>query len=446
MNPLSRISTVVIVLLLLSALCVCPVVADDVSLSHSDVPSLITSQALRDLSVYEDDSFFMFTTPDGRHGLVHFVRDVVYELLVGDQCARVVEDTPAYIRVDAVDSRSGASYQIIYQKFDRTLSFVDIGSGISQSALPASSSLVDIADVHQLEESIPVTSSLTEHRLVYTGLALLAAYLSPAFAVPMIWSLLADEHGVHAVFQFVLGADVLLVAGAACVGVISIAEIQNKVTGKDGVYQFAVKTDGKYHLYEFSSDMGKEAKFLREVSSLEGVVANTQTQIVLMGNDGIRFVRENIDKVRVAVESWVGTVAEFLKKSVDELRASKTENSYHYRDKFDEQPCPAEQKYAQNTDAATYYQLNDKYKSTTVLYTETEAASEMAQCGRKGTWIGSTKEGCIKICEKGSEYLESSGSIIHDTSETKVQGQPDHCHAKDKGGNPCHPHCFWGYL
>ena len=445
MNILSRISIVLIILLLISALCVCPVVADDVSLSRSDVPSLITSQVLHDLSVNDDDNFFVFTTPDGRQGLVHFVHDVVYELIVGEQCARIVEDTPAYIRVDAVDSRSGASYQIIYQKFDGTLSFVDVGSGISPSALPASSSLVDIADVHQLEESIPVTSSLSTHRLLYTGLALLVAYLSPAFAIPTIWTLLADEYGVHAFLPFVLGADVLLVAGAACVGVISIAEIQNTVKGKDGVYQFAVETDGKYYLYEYSSDMEKNAKFLREVSSLEGVVANTQTKIVLMGNDGIRFVRENIDKARVAVESWVGTVAEFLKKSVDELRAQKTVK-YHYRDKFDEQPCPAEQKYAQNTDAATYYQLNDKYKSTTVLYTETEAANKISsKCGDKGIRIGSTKEGCIKICEKGSEYLENSGSVIHDTSETKVQGQPNHCHAKDKGGNPCKPHCFWDY-
>ena len=423
MKFISRILPLFVVVLLLSASCVCPVVADDVSLSRSDVPSLITSQALRDLSVNEDDSFYVFTLPDGRQGIVHERVGVdglsrIEDITLGDLCAVLLSDTPEEIVV----GMSGG-YLLTFEKSQQLLRLEQYSGDDSSSSLSVFEPFdADVVPSESLLSKIISSVPLPSREIVDAGLTICLSSVNPVLGAGYFVSTClvgSVNAAVFAVVPLVVVGDVVLVAAGVTLGAVSL-EMLRKICTADalGYRYFVVEyldANEKSHFYKFKykGETKGDAEYIGEVTVVDGMFTN-------LVDDMITFYGEVIDSI-VYLPATVGTLWEVYQNDVRVF--------FGYPPK--------------------YYRLNGKYNHrNNGELSFAEAKQHMKDCGKHTgddvIWIGSTEEGCKKLAEEATE--EMGGVWKADELKEKSGNQPWHYHAKHPQLEHCNSHCFWDYV
>ena len=426
MKFISRILPLFVVVLLLSASCVCPVVADDVSFSQSDVPSLSTSQALREMSVDENNVFYVFTLPDGRQGIVHERVGVdglsrIEDITLGDQCAVLLSDTPEEIVV----GMSGG-YLLTFEKSQQLLRLEQYSGDDSSSSLsvfePFDADVVVPSEnwLSKIISSVPLPS----REIVDAGLTICLSSVNPVLGAGyfvstcLVGSTDANPVIVYglieaAIFVTAVGAIALVAANGRNYGSIDLDAIQDFFDDK-GVAHFVVMKDNHFYKYQYDKHASEpHAEYLGEVNVVDGVITMAAGEIL----------------------KFNGAVIKYLTELTEDIVTFMQDACNHLRERLGLKPV--------------YYRLNGKYNHrNNGELSFAEAKQHMKDCGKHTgddvIWIGSTKSGCKELAKKATE--EMGGVWEEDKLKEKSGNQPWHYHANSPRYQHCNSHCFWDYV
>ena len=438
---LHQLTMLTVLLLIISAFTMCPAMAEHVTFTSSSVPSIDTSQAIRDVSIDEDDVFYVFTV-DGQQGIVHERKigdeeglSRVEDVIIGDQCAALVSDTPEQTIVAIT-----GGYLLTFDKNQKLITLSD-----SQSQGSNEEEALVIAVIEQIDDAlVSVTQSdsdddswlstiaslvpFSAQTIVKAGTLVCLTCVDPMLGAGyfvstcLIGSANAIAFVVIPAVAVELGEVALKITAGVVIGAVVLETLKKmcKLEG-EGYRYFAVEyidENQNHHLYKFRYK-GEEkgtAEYIGEVSFAEGLFTNLADAMITLGG--------NILKAGNDVITYLGNYIGIIPND------EKIQNN-----------CPSVNP---NLEDGKYYEKTGDFAATQsgneISYTS--ALEIMTDCkdSKPPHGIFGTKKTCQEICEDANSKLESSLEVYPDEIHgEKLNGYYHHCHPY-KG---CHAHCWW---
>jgi hypothetical protein len=416
---------------------VCPVAAHDFSLGNQSHLAPSSSTLLLDadfLSSWDmqNDTIYAFVTPSMEQGIVHVKNDKngvpwVYGISIGDTCAKVHENTPDHLLINAFDANT-APYRVW---FDKRLQKLTISSADDTSVGLISVDLVSVdsekyTPVLELEPQIIRTyPSSISSSLLDISIFLLLSSCSPSFSLPLLIGYFmgdADAHPLCVILEAVpalvgvtVDADLLyLTAVGGTLFYVSTTQLggeiaqakQNGFRILDKIH-FAVKIQDAWQKYLYVPGT-KVAIPLGELGLIDRVYLDL--------TDAVVQFRGNLLQSGQAFITYLGTSVGLISNKDSPQRES----------------------------AAAWYRVDDiaNVRGSSTVISEANALRQLKKCREKNIFIrGESWYECQRLTKKASWGKQPQP---HEPKNYREKGhQYPHYHPVDTHGNKCSPHCFW---
>ena len=425
-----QLTILAVLILFISAMTVCPVMAEHVT----SVPSQLTSQTIRDFSLDENDAFYVFTTIDNQQGIVHERAygdeglSRVEDVMIGDQCAVLVSDTS-----DQTVVAISGGYLLTFDKNQKLITLRQ-GSNEESSLVVVTNEYIDDALVPETQSDgwlsrIASLVPLSSQTIVKAGTLVCLTCVHPMLGAGYFVSVYLAGSVNAVVFAVVpvvveVGDVVLEIAAGATIGAVSLHTLKEMCTSDTSGYRYFVSesmdSNQKQHFYKFRYKGNEKgtAEYVGEVNVADGVFTNLADTIIQFNGDTI----EKIDSFKAY---FGGLYDKFVKKVVNDFEYSKKNTA---------------------TATAKWYDIGDIRNINKIKneISEKEALEKLKKCKKQSIFIkGETQDDCKRLAKEASGNNQEP--IFHNAGATDCEEthQYPHYHPRDANGKKCKPHCFW---
>ena len=438
MKFILRILPLFVVVLLLSASCVCPVVADGVVSSPSTCEYSVSLP-----SFDEKDTVYTFRTASGESGFVwERLNDAgvseIRGIVVGDDSVILTQNTPDF----AVAETSGG-YLVSYDKRAGivSLSCSDdfspreiYGDVVATDASVLSSSLSSVVDsVRAVVNSWHVPCVLGGVLMVLgvSPVTLCMCLMSPVDAqtaqvyefLPMFAS--AAEVGTASVYVMsatavasATGVGLLAASGVLLAYFVGVKVIERQSTGE--AYRFVTGKDGYIYKYEIDPKTLEKKNIMTvgEISiDCKGDINYHGGEIIKYNGKDLKNINDLPTVHRKALKRLAGV------DYVDDTYNGKWDvygggNAYRYGQ--------TTTMHLESTAKSGYYIVDDvkNINKKRVINTYDDAVEVLSDCrGKKSEEIfilGASENDCIKLCDDASKEIEGSGHKLDEIGRAHV--------------------------